>query len=272
MRSRLLAALLAATPAASSGYVGPVVDAARFPSTVYLELDRGGAETQRCTGVVIGPRAVLTAAHCLGDVRDGRWACILRDRRVMVGRAGTTSAARTVARVAVHPSVTGYSRGMFHMGSDYAGLSDAAVLIFNESLGLPGADLADSVSARQEIFIGGHGQPAIDARSYSDDLRMGARVVNSINGVQFEVRPQPDTGFLLHGDSGGPAYDLAGRVVGVNSFIRPGDSVRVISGTREYSRYTSYLSNISRADVMRAWVGTAEQGAASVACPFPRLR
>ncbi len=271
MRATALAVIMSLSPAAASAYVGPVVDPARFPSTVYLELDRGASTTQRCTGAVIGPRMILTAAHCLGDIRDGRWACILRNRQVMMARAGETPVARRVVTVAVHPSVTGYTKGWFTFGSDYDGLSDVAVLVFDAPLGLPEASLAASVTPRQRIFIGGYGQSFINASTYSESLRMGARVVDSVDAAQFEVRPEPDSGFLLHGDSGGPAYDLAGNIVGVNSFIRPGDSVRVIEGMREYTRYTSFFSNISRADVIRTWIGT-QSGSSSVACPFPRQR
>lgn len=75
-------ALLATRGAAAM--VGPARQDPRFADRVVMVLTRGAEGAGFCSGVVIGPRVVLTAAHCLrpaGDMlvhyRDGAGAPIL---------------------------------------------------------------------------------------------------------------------------------------------------------------------------------------------------
>ncbi len=64
----LVAAALSAAPAGA--VVGPSESGARFADHVVMVLSRGGDREGFCTGIVLGPRAVLTAAHCLRPTRD----------------------------------------------------------------------------------------------------------------------------------------------------------------------------------------------------------
>jgi len=58
-----LAAFFVASPAA--GVVGPSVEASAFADRVVMVLTRGPEGSGLCTGIVLTPRIVLTAAHCL---------------------------------------------------------------------------------------------------------------------------------------------------------------------------------------------------------------
>lgn len=278
MRATAFAVLLALAPTISHGYTGPVVDASAYPSTVFLDLDRGQTERQRCTAVAIGPRAVLTAAHCVGEFVDHRWGCLLRGASVLIGAAGRPKTAHTVRLVAPHPSVAVDSRQWweFWRGLAYDGTSDVAVLVFETDHGFPAASFADSVTRRQQIKVGGHGQPLIDAPGYSDDLRMGDHVVGEFIGNQFRVGHHGYRGFNLHGDSGGPVYERHTRlVVGINSWHQPDRSepVPVPGSTRDAMRVVNYISVASRTDVIRDWIAAAAIGrAGSVRCPFTRPR
>jgi hypothetical protein len=96
-RWRLAAASAAALLAASApaaAIVGASESGARFADHVVMVLARGGEREGFCTGIVLGPRIVLTAAHCLGPARD--MAITYRD-------ADGKPALIAVAAAAIHP-------------------------------------------------------------------------------------------------------------------------------------------------------------------------
>jgi hypothetical protein len=64
----LLGAALSGAPA--QAVVGPSESGARFADHIVMVLTRGSDRDGFCTGIVLGPRAVLTAAHCLRPTRD----------------------------------------------------------------------------------------------------------------------------------------------------------------------------------------------------------
>jgi hypothetical protein len=63
-----VAAALSGAPAGA--VVGPSESGARFADHLVMVLSRGGDREGFCTGIVLGPRFVLTAAHCLRPTRD----------------------------------------------------------------------------------------------------------------------------------------------------------------------------------------------------------
>jgi hypothetical protein len=96
-----IAGALAQLAAASLGWVAPaaaVVGAAdedaRFADRVVMILNRGANEQGFCSGVVLGPRVILTAAHCLLPTGD-----MLVHYRDETGRPVVVP----VQAVAVHP-------------------------------------------------------------------------------------------------------------------------------------------------------------------------
>ena len=89
-RAVFIAAVLSGSPA--SAVVGPSESGARFADHLVMVLARGSDREGFCTGIVLGPRAVLTAAHCLRPTRD--MAVVYRDaagKPVLIAVAATTS-------------------------------------------------------------------------------------------------------------------------------------------------------------------------------------
>ena len=69
LRPLALAAALAATLAPARALVGGEPDG-RFADRVAMVLIRGGDKAGFCSGLVLSPRVLLTAAHCLRPLRD----------------------------------------------------------------------------------------------------------------------------------------------------------------------------------------------------------
>src|ERR1700722_4486097 len=69
LQSLTLAAALAAPLTPARALVGAEPDS-RFADRVAMVLIRGGDKAGFCTGLVLSPRVLLTAAHCLRPLRD----------------------------------------------------------------------------------------------------------------------------------------------------------------------------------------------------------
>jgi hypothetical protein len=66
----LVVFVAALTGGPARAVVGPSESDGRFADRLVMVLSRGGDREGFCTGVVLGPREVLTAAHCLRSTRD----------------------------------------------------------------------------------------------------------------------------------------------------------------------------------------------------------
>ncbi len=72
-RRRLLTWLLcAAFGSPAFAIVGPSTEDLSYSDHVVMVLKRAGDRAGFCTGVVVAPRAILTAAHCVAPIRDMR--------------------------------------------------------------------------------------------------------------------------------------------------------------------------------------------------------
>jgi hypothetical protein len=139
-----------------------------------------------CSGVIVAPHVVLTAAHC-GS------AATLRT----VSLRGTT-----VRAVVVHPAYDASSQN-----------NDLAALIVESALS-PSATLGALGAVGSELSIVGFGATASDGGT-AGARREGRAKVASVSATEFVVSPGPS--LTCAGDSGGAAFADGGALVGITS-------------------------------------------------------
>lgn len=239
----LLCGLLAACAPASRSEEGPapaararaIVDGTEDsgdPAVVAIGARRigcGEALGVRCTGTLIAPQLVLTAAHCVKDPRLGS------DLEVLFGSDAAAPDARVqrVAAVHTHPD--------YRADGDAA---DLAILVLAEAapvapVPLGSASLAGA--AGRSVRIVGFGQTRASGEP-PRTKRSGTARISEIRDAIFLIAPGPS--LSCRGDSGGPLFDVeSGRevLIGVTSTGDPGcatygRNVRVDAFARDFIR------------------------------------
>lgn len=160
-----------------------------------------------CSAVVVAPRVVVTAAHCVADAS--------RSYRVQLGDNEKAMAASIpVSSVHVYPRFTA-------PGDDQRAGYDLAVLRLERDVGVPAATLPEKDALGAEVDVVGFGMSASEDMA-STGVRFRARVpVSEVCDRLF------GTGDATHGfcggDSGGAAFSTSGELVGVIGFgVKPG--------------------------------------------------
>ena len=163
-------------------------------SPVILLLVLGGdGQTRSCSGVLLTPNRVLTAAHCLPDgtrqVAAAQW------------KADGTYRLVNASKWVTHPSFSGDKSGF---------KNDAGVVTLKSGLSNPSMPLLVSNPSRSgdEVFISGWGMP-------EQQLAVGYARITKVNDTHVGFVYKGQASNTCTGDSGGPAYRAVGGRQGV---------------------------------------------------------
>jgi secreted trypsin-like serine protease len=197
---------------------GDVASIAEFPSLAFIAASTGKNEGFACTGTVISPRVILTAAHCVEDLDLGGFTPPSA-YKVATGRTTPTEdEAGNVLPVSSTHVFPGFDPGTVR--------GDAALLILASPTSAPAMPLAGAADAAlyaggAAVHLAGWGLTAPRAKSIPKSLRSTSTVVLSPASCKKRTRsfsptysgavamcttdPPDYANGGCFGDSGGPA-------------------------------------------------------------------
>ncbi len=179
------------TPALTLGAVAPaMINGSPLWGPMYPEVVRVRSLKTRCTAVIVGPRAILTAAHCV-KATDGSF--MHRGERYEV-------------KLVASPHYQGERHDLA------LGVTDRPIA------GATYATLGSGVRAGDAIDMVGYGCTEPGGGGKKGELRLGTSRVVAFAKTFFMVARAPGGGAVCYGDSGGPVFvrkNGARRLVGI---------------------------------------------------------
>jgi len=179
-------------PSTSAAIVGGTIDGAdpAVVAILHRQTACGARQTTAvCSGTIIAPRVVLTAAHCVDPIESGPFDVFAGAR---VGSGGFVGA---VVDTAIHPR---YDRESHAFDAALLRLADAPdVVPVAVSTGAFALRPGDPVRA---VGFGVDGK----AGAFPDTKREGAMSVTGSTADTFDAAPSP--AMTCTGDSGGPVF------------------------------------------------------------------
>lgn len=268
--------LAQAAPKAQASIIGGApTSIADLPSLAFIATENGQGQGFACTGTVISPRVVLTAAHCVENLSFGGFTPT-DEYTVVTGRADPSQAGSgEVLDVSATHVFPGFDPGTTH--------SDAALLVLAGPTSAPAIPLATSTDSGlylggAEVQLAGWGLTRPNARSGSKTLRSTSNVVLSPSACTQRTQPYyPPYSSALQmcttdppdhanggcfGDSGGPVIarrpDGSPVEIGIVSTGGPQCSTKLPNIFTRTDRISTWASE---------WIAAIELGA-----PPPTLK
>jgi trypsin len=265
-----------AAPGAQASIIGGDVAAiADFPSLAFIAAQTSKDQGFACTGTVIAPRVVLTAAHCVEDLNLGGFTAA-SDYKVATGRANPRQdETGNVLRVGSTHVFPGFDPGTTR--------GDAALLVLASPTPVPAMPLAGAIDSPlyeggAPVTLVGWGLTRANARSAPEALHSTSNVVLDPAGCKTRIPrfyppystaqqmcttdPPDHTNGGCFGDSGGPA--IAHRADG--SLVQLG--IVSTGGPACSTRFPNIFTRVDNVSTWASeWIAATELGA-----PPPSLK
>ena len=178
---------------------GVEVNPKDWPAVVLLHFPEGGGREGLCTGTVVGPRTIITAAHCAATGAKGNF--------TLAGKKYTMAMTRSSKYRATDTTLMTY---------------DLCVGVTSEDIAVTPMSIGGVPAVGGAITILGYGCTTADQSGMDGKLRMGKTQVTALSNGWFETSLSPKGAILCPGDSGGPTLIQTGstyQLVGVNSQV-----------------------------------------------------
>jgi secreted trypsin-like serine protease len=279
----LVPAAASAAPSATASIIGGKSGTIEeFPSLVYVQAVESKKHGFACTGTVVAPRIVLTAAHCVEDVEKGT-ITPTRDYAVSTGVADPTKAGpENIFHIVATHVFPGFDPGVLH--------GDAAILVLDRPspappLAMAGAADAALYAGGAEVRLTGWGLTSARAKEAPTNLRETTMLVQTSQTCRQTVKPfykpylPAAQVCVLAADrkSGGCFGDSGGPAIGRRADGTPVQLGVTSTGGPECSTKTPTV--LTRVDFVSSWVSewaaAVESGAApptvAPSTPLPPL-
>jgi secreted trypsin-like serine protease len=254
----LLPATASADPTAHASIVnGHGATVEEFPALAYIEAHQGRSGFS-CTGTVVAPRVILTAAHCIEDLERGG---------ITPAKAYAVATGTTTPSQALRENVFGVLETHVFPGFDPGGLlGDAGVLILDRPSPAPPIAMAGAADAAlyeggAAVQLAGWGVTGANAKNAPESLRATSMVVQKPALCKQKTRnDRPNYSPALQmctldvptKKSGGCFGDSGGPAIGTRADGTPVELGVISTGGAFCS--TKLPNVLTRVDVISTWV------------------